>query len=208
MNENENSKATNRKIRFSLHGEYYQICRNHVEEYEEICKEMERHRSSNDEQHIIDMNIASLSEKRERATLIAIVFAAMSLEAFVYDYGADRLSGTFMKNHIDKLELPSKFIVLSRITVGKVFPTDSQAYEGLRKLVKDRNRLVHYKSRAFAAQEPQKLYEYYEEMNIYLEDAMRNAYKTVENILREMDQIHDHQTRFLDDVLSIGTCHA
>jgi hypothetical protein len=67
-------------IRISIQWMYYQTCRDHVQEYENICEVMEKHRSSGEERFIIEMNLAALYEKREHSVTLPIVYSAMCLE--------------------------------------------------------------------------------------------------------------------------------
>lgn len=198
----------NQSTRFKMHWQYYQICREHVRQYESITKEIEKHKSSSDEIYIIEMNVAALTEQRVSSVLIPIPFAAMCLEAFVYDYAATSLGDGFVKKHLDKLELPSKFVVSSKLITGNEFSTDSQAYEGLKKLITDRNKLVHFKSKAIPADKLEVLGQYHDEYNEYLPDAMYNAYDTVKNVLMEIDKIHNNDTQFWDSISYENQCHA
>ncbi len=78
---------------------------------------------------------------------IVIVFSHLFLEAVIYDYGAINTSGSYMKKYVDKLDFLAKWVVVPRLVTGNSFPTGSQAYELLGKLVKARNGLVHFKTK-------------------------------------------------------------
>lgn len=129
-------------MRLSMHWHYFQVCRDHINRYESIDDEINKYRNSGEESHIIEMNVSAAYARRERAVVIPIVFAAMCLEAFLYDYGAKHRSANYVRSHIDKLDVPSKLVVLTELITGKSFPTTSQAYERLKRLIKDRNNLV------------------------------------------------------------------
>lgn len=187
---------------------YYQTCREHVQKYEAICKEMDNLESSEEERHIIELNLAVLYEKRERSVTIPIVYSAMCLEAFIYDYGASHLSDSFMKNHIDKLDLPSKYVIVTKLATGNDFPKQTQAYEGLQKMAKDRNKLVHFKSRKYDINDIKGIMDYHDEMNEYLRDALYSAYHTVEKTLTEIDKLHENKTNYCDAVMRETECHA
>lgn len=191
-----------------MHWEYFQICRENYKEYSLIDDKMDDHRNSDDEEHIKQLNIASLYSRRERIVLLPIIFGAMCLEAFVYDYGAQHLSGSFVKKHVDKLELPSKFIILTKLVTGNDFPTDSQAYEGLVKLKEDRNKLVHFKSKTYSVIEMAKIEQWHENMNVFLQQAMTNAYNTVLNVMQELDKLHDNKTNYHAAFEADTECHA
>jgi len=195
-------------MRASMHWHYFQICRKNYNEYQAIDDKMDIHRLSDDEEHIKQMNISSLYSYREQIVLLPIIFGAMCLEAFIYDYGAQHLSGAFVKKHVDKLELPSKFVILSKLVTGNDFPTDSQAYEGLIKLKEDRNKLIHFKSKTFSESELDKLDEWHDNMNIFLKNAMHNAYETVFNVMKELDKLHENNTNYYVAFSTDTECHA
>ena len=71
----------------------------------------------------------------------------MFLEAFIYDYATSHFTETFAKNYLANIDFVSKWIVIPKLVTGNDFPTDSQAFEQLIKLRKERNELVHYKSK-------------------------------------------------------------
>lgn len=199
-------KKDNKRV--SIHWMYYQTCHDHVREYENICESMEKHRSSGEERYIIELNLAALYEKRERSVTIPIVYSAMCLEAFIYDYGASNISDSFMKKHIDKLDLPSKYVIVTKLVTGKDFPKQAQAYEGLKKLVKDRNKLVHFKSRKYDINDIKGIMDYHDEMNEYLSDAMYSAYHTVEKTLTAIDKLHENKTNYCAAIMRGVECHA
>ncbi len=180
-------------MRASMHWHYFQICQDKVKEYETIEAELKTfNRSASDPyDKEKELKIAKAYSIRERAVVIPIVFGAMCLEAFIYDYGADHISGKYMKDHLDKLNLPSKFVVVSKLVTGKQFPTDSQAYEGLVKLKEDRNSLVHFKSKHFSDQEVLEIESWHSGMNTKLRGAMYNAFNTVPKVMEELDILHE-----------------
>ena len=117
-----------------------------------------------------------------------IVFAALFLEAFIYDYAAANFSDTYTIKYLDKLSLVSKWVVISKLVTGKNFPTEGQAFEHLVKLHKARNSLVHYKSGPLPAniEEWERVLEKMEK-----EDDVNvvNAYQTVKEVLTELRKL-------------------
>lgn len=181
-----------------MHWLYFQICRDKVKEYEIIKDEIEGYRQSAKDQYILEIEekIVDAYSRRERAVVIPIVFGAICLEAFIYDYGASHISGKYMKEHLEKLSLSSKFLVIPKLVTGKQFSTDSKAYEGLVKLKEDRNNLVHFKSKHFSNGQRTELGKWHSDMNEKLRDAMYNAYNTVPMVMEELDKLHDGSSNY------------
>lgn len=117
-----------------------------------------------------------------------VVFAALCLEAFIYDYAAHNFSDTYAKNYLDQLNLVSKWVVIPKLVTGKDFPTEGQAFEHLVKLRKARNDLVHYKSRPL----PTNIREWakvHVEMEKEDDANVVNAYQTVKEVLTELRKL-------------------
>lgn len=193
--------------RVSIHRHYFSIALDHVTEYEKVSSEMDEHRFSGQEIHIIEMNLSVSYEKREKAVIIPIVFSAMCLEAFIYDYGASHLGDKYIKENLDKLDLPSKFIVITKLVTGKDFAKGGHAYEGLKRLARDRNRLVHFKSKKFKLTEMDKASEFHDKLNAELKESMYKSVNTVRQVLKEIDEMHEEGSNFADNIEPYQ-CHA
>lgn len=87
-----------------------------------------------------------LSRRGDIAGLQTIVFAAMCFESAIYEYAADHLGDGFVQDHIDKLDVLSKWLVVLRLVAGYELRKDQAPYCALKALVSARNRLVHSKS--------------------------------------------------------------
>lgn len=86
-------------------------------------------------------------DKQDKCRTIVVVFASMCLEAFIYDYAAYHLSDSFVRDHLDRLKLESKWAVAIQLATGKQFPRTSKAFGLLKNLRKVRNAFVHSKSK-------------------------------------------------------------
>ena len=84
---------------------------------------------------------------------IAVVFAQMALEGYIYDYAVRRLSEAYFRKHIGKLGLKKRWIVVPELVTGKKVITSDKAIVLLGKLIKTRNDLVHPKSRLVSSNE-------------------------------------------------------
>lgn len=99
-----------------------------------------------DDQRFLEYELMKFIEKGDKYAAIVIVFAALTIEAYIYDYAARSFSDTFSKNYIDKLDPISKWVIIPRLVTGKALPTDHKWFELLDRLFKQRNNLIHYKS--------------------------------------------------------------
>lgn len=77
---------------------------------------------------------------------IAVVFACMALEAFIYGYALSAYSDTYVERFLSRLDLRAKWVVIPELISGHAFPRDTHAYELLDRLVQMRNDLSHQKA--------------------------------------------------------------
>lgn len=87
-----------------------------------------------------------LGRRRDIAGVQTIVFAAMAFESAIYDYSADHLGDAYVLDHLDKLDILSKWIVALRLVAGYDLRKDMAPYAALKNLISARNKLVHSKS--------------------------------------------------------------
>jgi hypothetical protein len=85
-------------------------------------------------------------EEIAKTSIIVVVFSAMAIEAYIYDYAARHLGDTFVKDHLDKLDALSKWVIIPELVTGKEMPRNENWRERLNRLVKVRNSLIHHKS--------------------------------------------------------------
>jgi hypothetical protein len=179
-------------FRISMHRHFYRVAAEQKRIYLNADAEIKERNDIPEADDEIDAVIKKLSncfERREQAAVIGITFAAMSLEAFFYDYSAANLGDDFAKEHVDRLDLPSKLLIVPRLVSGKKIEKLSVIFKRVRQLTVDRNKLVHYKSRSFDHQEMQKAWEFYDKISDNLRPALLNAVETVELVLKEIDRL-------------------
>jgi len=80
----------------------------------------------------------------------AVIFAALCLEAFVFDYASTHFTTGFAKDYLDGYDLKAKWVVIPRLVTGKDFPRNTEAFQHLGDLIRERNNLVHHKSQPMA----------------------------------------------------------
>jgi len=99
-----------------------------------------------DEKVLLEKEFDLTEQKLAKSSLIVIVFSAMAIEAYIYDYAARNLGDAFVKDHLDKLDTLSKWIVIPELITGRELPRHQKWFELLKKLIKARNSIIHYKS--------------------------------------------------------------
>jgi hypothetical protein len=90
--------------------------------------------------------MSELEREVFKSVSIVIVFSAIAVESYIYDYAARNLSDAYVKKYLDKLDPISKWIIIPRLLTGKEMPRDHRWFELLNKLFQQRNRIVHQKS--------------------------------------------------------------
>jgi len=124
--------------------------------------------------------------------LVAIVFAAMTLENFIYRYAIVGVTHEYYIKHIDKLSVPSKWVVVTRIMNGKELNEDDPRFVRMRKLIKTRNEVVHVKGSALNNPTPERLEKWFysdmkqendlRELSIKAPEIVRDAVSMIEEL--------------------------
>ena len=100
----------------------------------------------NDEASFLSHESDPLRSNLSKKSSTAIIFSAMALEAYIYDYAARELGDSFVQKHLDKLDLASKYVIAIQLIRKVHFPKDKEVFYQLRKLIRTRNDLIHSKS--------------------------------------------------------------
>jgi hypothetical protein len=99
------------------------------------------------------------SEISEEAS-ITIVYAAMAVESYIYDFAARVLGESYVEDNLDKLSVQSKWLVIPRLGAGHVIKKDGQVFQLLTELVKSRNEIAHHKTKNISGKSMEQLAEY------------------------------------------------
>ena len=70
----------------------------------------------------------------------------MAVEAYIYDYAARHLGDNYVKDHLEKLDTLSKWVIIPELITGKEMPHREHWRVLLTKLIKTRNSIIHHKS--------------------------------------------------------------
>jgi hypothetical protein len=165
-----------------------------------VLTELEQRAIAEDEIDTILSEQEEKYEQREMAAAISVTFAGMCLEAFFYDYAAENLGDSYTQQHLDKLDLPSKLIVIPHLVTGRSVDKSGQGYEAVKHLSKDRNYLVHFKSRAFPLSELDKASDFHDELNKRLKTASENGVQAIELVMKELDELHSKNDYYFNRV--------
>ena len=126
---------------------YFHSCREHYEDFKKYSVQLGPKLSMLRQGKCRAPEVFLVLNNIERYWASAVVFGAMCLEAFIYDYAATYFSDTYVRRYLDKLDLKAKWVVIPKLVTGKKFPTGSKAFQNLHRLVSERNLLVHHKSK-------------------------------------------------------------
>src|SRR5215469_1728675 len=92
------------------HEEFYTIA---LEGLRRAQRFQRLHDTRNNRKKLTDADVDYLSQKNteiELASIVAVVFSALALEAFINYYGGQSISKSYFDNYLDKLDLVSKCI--------------------------------------------------------------------------------------------------
>lgn len=134
-----------------------------------------------------DPELEELTRQHDIAGLQTIVFAGMCFESAIYEYAADHLGDVYVQDHLDKLDVLSKWLIVLRFVAGYELRKDQAPYAALKGLVSARNKLVHSKSEPFDFDNAQKqLARIQEEEKMYIQ-SIHNAYRAILLVSMELE---------------------
>ena len=117
---------------------YFRMCAKALVRYRSLAQELAK-------LNHLDSNYDPLLERVEEAAVEPVIFAAMSLEAALFDLGAC-LFGEGFATHTDKLDPVGKYVVLAQFVDRKAPNPSGVTLQSIQALVTTRNKLVHHKS--------------------------------------------------------------
>lgn len=144
-----------------------------------------------------------LIEKLEESAIITVIFATMSIEAFLNDYAAACLGDNDFYDNFDKLSVENKFNLISKFILKVQIDKSKAYYYFLRKLLKKRNELVHSKS-----EDANKYALTKEELDDLVEERERigeDFYKkSAESLIKECMALLDHSKNAIKAMLELS----
>lgn len=181
------------EIRINLTRHYYGICADQVSAYQILNATLCKPISSRVSPEKIKAALYDKEQqygKREQCAVIGIAFAGMCLEAFFYDYAASKLGDTYVQAHLDKLDLPSKLLIFPLLVCGKSIDKSSDVFAKVKRLTKDRNYLVHFKSKRFEAADLSSANEFHAQLNKKFLAALVNGIDAIQAVMMALDKLH------------------
>jgi len=190
--------------RVSIHALYYHIAQQQAQVYQDQTAE---HQRLDNDKEGSEENLKQKEACYERirsAAVIAVTFAGMAIEAFLYDYAATQLGDDYVRKHLDRLDPKSKFLVYPQLICGKQPDKNGPAYKSLSQLVKLRNDFVHFKSRPFPALDPRKAEAIHDELDDRLRTGVRESIECVTLVMDELDRLHECAPKYRDSMKWTG----
>lgn len=176
--------------RWNLGSVFTEIAREHykflIDDKPKLDAYNKRVASSDEESGWFAHEKSVFKNEMNKNALITIVFSAMALESYIYDFAARHTSDTFVQKYLDKLDTVSKWVIIPQMVSGKEFPREGQAFQLLSKLVRERNFLVHYKS---SDVDYEKLDDYLNKNENRLINSAKDAIDAVDAIIKEMNKL-------------------
>lgn len=182
-----------RQHRITAARTYYSIACSQAARFHECAQgrtNLESGQAAEEELDTIFEKIELNYEQQWQAAMIAITFAGMALEAFFYDYAADGLGDAYVREHLDKLDLPSKYLIYPKLVCGVGPKKSEHTFELVRRLTALRNELVHSKSKPFPLEHLDKASDHYNEFNARLAEGVNGSIECVRAVMRELDKLH------------------
>ena len=137
-----------------------------------------------------DEELEELRHLQRLSGLQAIVFSAMCFEAAIFDFASVHLGDDYVKDHLDKLDTLSKWVVVLRFVSGIELQKSDSPYGLLKTLIITRNKLVHAKSEEFEF-EPERQIKQFEKMKKREEDydaGVHNAFRALVTMSLYLEQ--------------------
>lgn len=141
------------------------------------------------EESIFTLEISTVKRKMDDEVIKIVIFITTFLEACIWDMGAYHLGDKYMKEHLEKLGILSKWEVIPKLVTGSSIKLNDQDLGTFRSLIKFRNFLVHSKS-----EDLYKLLDRLKEKNervksLYEKIDVSSILPFVERLMKELDFI-------------------
>lgn len=151
-----------------------------------------------DRYYELRLKMFPLEEEKDANYVSVVIFSAIFLEAFIYDYAAVNLGDKYARTHLEKLDLASKWSIIPQLVTHKAIDKGANAFNLLNILIKERNKLVHLKSKKitdFEALSNDLLMQ-----DKYIFEITSSAFKAMHEFIDELKKIDpDEPLLYLDE---------
>lgn len=177
---------------------YLAILKNSLNEYIN-CNEESKELYKGVEIKELISDYSELKNKIKHNEIIAIICAAMFLECLIWDYSAVNVSQTFTKDALGKMNLLAKWKVVPKlVNNNKKITINSNAIHLLGNLVKERNSIVHSKSKAIP-DDYEKFMKYIDTLSQGRSFTANEAYQCVIDCTDELKKVDTTDYWFFQD---------
>ncbi|MCX5470503.1 hypothetical protein OSH04_02105 [Alcaligenes sp. A-TC2] len=166
----------------TLTGVFADTCERGYDQFIELNRKIKLLKQSD-----YDPEYVETERLRDIAGLQTIVFSGMCFESAIYEYAADHLGDAYVKDHLDKLDVLSKWVIVMRLVAGYEFQKELAPYSALKGLVLARNKLVHSKSEPFNFENPQHQINKLVAEGQRLFQSVHNAYRAIPLVSLELE---------------------
>ena len=136
-------------------------------------------------------------ESLHKKSSIVITFCAMAIESFFNDFAAACIQDNLYYGSYDSLSIQNKFQLIVQFILKKEFKKDQEPYGLLGKLTKNRNGLVHNKSRDANSiplddknlEHPKEPYKNLNEVETWYNNYIQNDFNKVKDAIRAVVQV-------------------
>jgi hypothetical protein len=170
-------------IIFSNTSRYYKIAMQSYNNVENFVVSRDREIKNSPINH---QKLIKFASSVHDEAIITVVFSTMTLEAFINEYGVVFSSRSFFQNHLENLNLISKFILIPRINNKTELETDKQDFQDLKWLINLRNDLTHFKIKEKSAQDIDMTIPI-KQKDFITEEHAKKAIKTMKNVISLLD---------------------
>ncbi|MEE4253758.1 MAG: hypothetical protein V2I50_06920 [Desulfuromusa sp.] len=127
------------RVDYQLHA----VLKSNHEKYNDLENEIERLEQQDDPKNI--PLFFKLRYEQIQHGVISIITAIAHLEAVIFEYGTHFITPKSYLEHLDKLKLVSKWIVIPEICQKTEIKEDRPEINDLKELIKARNAIIHQK---------------------------------------------------------------
>lgn len=136
--------------------------------------------------------------------VIITTFSAMALEAFLNDYGARKLGDNYFYDNYESLPPTAKLQLISQMLFSIHVDKGGIIYASVARLIKERNKLVHSKSKKFTGMSEEEYIEFQQflESSEYSDEWVRVTFERID--LNEIKELLDNANNAIRSLMEVA----